>query len=371
MIVGVPKEIKEGEYRVSAVPAIVDSLVAAGHRVLVETGAGRGSGIDDQSYETAGATIVCSREEVYSGADIIVKVKEPFPEEYPLIREGQVIFTFFHFAAGRELTQAMIDTGAVCIAYETIEEADGSLPILTPMSEVAGRMAIHEGAKYLERPMEGRGILLGGVPGVAPANVAILGGGVAGFNAAKMAAGMGANVKVLDVNLHRLRYISDVLPPNVNTIMSDLYNIRMVLKESDLVVGAVLRHGARTPVLVTRDMLKLMKPRSVLVDVAVDQGGTFETTRPTTHTHPVYMEEGVVHYCVSNMPGAVAGTSTYALTNVTGRYILDLANKGWKQALRQSPELMKGLNIAHGKVTLRAIAKLFDYSETSPERAVE
>jgi len=371
MIVGVPKEIKEEEYRVSVVPAVVDSLVKAGHRVLVETAAGCGSAIDDHAYESAGADIVGSSEEIWAQSDMIVKVKEPLAEEFPLIREGQVIFTFFHFAASRELTQAMIDSGAVCIAYETIEEPDGSLPILTPMSEVAGRMAIQEGARYLERPMEGRGILLGGVPGVAPANVVILGGGVAGFHAAKMAAGMGANVKVLDVNLHRLRYISDVLPPNVNTIMSDTYNIRMALREADLVVGSVLRHGARTPVLVTRDMLKLMKPRSVLVDVAVDQGGTFETTHPTTHTHPVYIEEGVVHYCVANMPGAVAGTSTYALTNVTGWYVRDLADKGWKQALREAPGLLKGLNIACGKVTLPAIARLFGYAETPVAQAIE
>lgn len=371
MIIGIPKEVKEGEYRVSAVPAVVHMLSLAGHRVLVETNAGRGSGIEDEAYIDAGAEILPDPASIFKEADMIVKVKEPVPSEYRLIREGQVIFTFFHFAASRELTDAMVRSKAVCIAYETIEEANGSLPILMPMSEVAGRMAIQEGAKYLERPMEGRGILLGGVPGVAPANVAILGGGVAGFNAAKIAAGMGAHVKVLDVNLNRLRYISDVMPPNVGTIMSDTYNIRMVLKDADLVVGSVLRTGAKTPILVTREMLKLMKPRAVIVDVAVDQGGTFETTRPTTHANPVYLEEGIVHYCVSNMPGAVAGTSTYALTNVTGLYIFELAEKGWKQAMRDNIELKQGLNIAYGKITLPAIARLFGYDEISADQVIE
>lgn len=361
MIVSVPKEIKEGEYRVSMVPAVVESLVRAKHEVLIESGAGRGSGISDDDYSQAGAKIVSNAKDVYAAADMIVKVKEPIAQEYPLIRAGQVVFTYFHFAASEQLMRAMVDSGSVCIAYETIEEADGSLPALTPMSEVAGRMAIQEGAKYLERPMEGRGILLGGVPGVAPANVAIIGGGISGSNAAKVAAGLGAKVVVLDVNLDRLRYLDDVMPPNVTTIMSNSYNIRMVLKDADLVVGAVLRHGARTPVLVTREMLKLMKPRAVIVDIAVDQGGSFETTRPTTHSNPVYMEEGIVHYCVANMPGAVAGTSTYALTNITGRYVMQLAAKGWKQALRDSRPLRRGLNIASGKVTLPAVAELFGY----------
>lgn len=361
MICGVPKEIKEGEYRVAMVPDVVESLVSAGHEVLVEHDAGRGTGISNDDYIEAGARIVPGPEEVFGAADIIIKVKEPLPQEYPLIREGQVLFTFFHFAASRELTQAMVDSGAVCIAYETIEGPDGSLPVLTPMSEVAGRMAIHEGAKYLERPMEGRGILLGGVPGVAPANVAIIGGGIAGSNAAKMAAGLGANVAVLDVNLDRLRYLDDVMPPNVTTIMSNSYNIRMILKDADLVIGAVLRHGARTPLLITKEMLGLMKRRAVIVDIAVDQGGIFETSRPTTHTSPVFVEGGVVHYCVANMPGAVAGTSTYALTNVTGRYILLLANKGWKRALRENRVLRKGLNIAYGKVTHREVAEFFGY----------
>lgn len=367
MVVGVPKEIKEGEYRVSMVPAIVESLTKAGHEVIVETGAGRGSGIEDADYREAGAKIAQEAKDVFDAADMVVKVKEPLAREVKMIREGQVVFTYFHFAASEDLTRAMVETKAVCIAYETIEEEDGTLPLLIPMSEVAGRMAIQEGAKYLERPMEGRGILLGGVPGVAPANVAILGGGISGANAARVAAGLGANVVVLDINLDRLRYLADVMPPNVTTLMSNSYNIRAVLKDADLVVGAVLRHGARTPVLVTREMLKLMKPRAVIVDVAVDQGGRFETTRPTTHSNPVYIEEGIVHYCVANMPGAVAGTSTYALTNATGRYILQLANKGWKQALADSAALRKGLNIAYGKVTLAAVAELFGYEVTPVE----
>jgi alanine dehydrogenase len=370
MIVGVPKEIKEGEYRVAAVPAIVESLVKLGHEVVVESGAGRGSGVADESYTEAGARVVQQAQEVFAAADMVVKVKEPLPSEHSMIREGQVIFTFFHFAASAELTRSMVDSGAVCIAYETIEEPDGSLPILTPMSEVAGRMAVHEGAKYLERPMEGRGILLGGVPGVAPANVAIIGGGVAGSNAAKMAAGLGANVTVLDINLDRLRYLDDVMPANVRTIMSDTYNIRMVIRDSDLLIGAVLRHGARAPVLVTREMLRSMKPRSVLVDIAVDQGGIFESTRPTTHTTPVFVEEGVVHYCVANMPGAVAGTSTYALTNSTGRYILQLANRGWKKAMRESLPLKRGLNIACGEVVQPEVAELFGYEKADADSEI-
>lgn len=370
MIVGVPKETKEGEYRVAIVPAIVESLVKNGHKVLIEAEAGRGSGVSDEAYMEAGATMLDRPEDIFASADMIVKVKEPIPSEYPLIRENQILFTFFHFAASEELTRAMVGSGAICIAYETIEEDDGSLPILTPMSEVAGRMAVQEGAKYLERPMEGRGILLSGVPGVAPANVAVIGGGVSGSNAAKMAAGLGANVTVLDVNLDRLRYLDDVMPPNVRTIMSDSYNIRMVLRDSDLVIGAVLRHGARTPVLITREMLRLMKPRSVLVDIAIDQGGIFETSRPTTHANPVFVEEEVVHYCVANMPGAVAGTSTYALTNSTGRYIVELANKGWEKAMIENKLLRGGLNIASGKVVLAEVADLFGYERVDQENLI-
>lgn len=365
MIVGVPKEIKQGEYRVSIVPAIVESLVKAGHEVVIEAGAGRGSGIEDADYTEAGAKIVGGPAEVFGAADMIVKVKEPLESEYKLIREGQVVFTYFHFAASESLTRGMVGTKGVCIAYETIQE-NGKLPLLVPMSEVAGRMAIQEGAKFLERPMEGRGILLGGVPGVAPANVVVLGGGVAGANAARTAAGLGANVFVLDINIDRLRYLADVMPSNVTTIMSNSYNIRKVIKDADLVVGSVLRVGAKTPVLVTREMLKLMKPRAVIVDIAVDQGGSFETTKPTTHAKPVFMEEGIVHYCVANMPGAVAGTSTYALTNATGKYMLELANKGWKKALKENEGLKKGLNIAYGKVCLPAVAELFGYETTCP-----
>ena len=361
MIVGIPKEVKVEEYRVSAVPAIVEALTHAGHQVIVETGAGRGIGISDGEYMEAGAKIAATPAEVYGAADMIVKVKEPMPQEYPLIRSGQVLFTYFHFAASETLTKAMVDSGAVCIAYETIEEHDGSLPLLTPMSEVAGRMSIQEGAKYLERPMGGRGILLGGVPGVAPANVVIIGGGVAGTNAAKMAAGMGANVIVLDINIDRLRYLDDTLPANVTTLMSNPYNVRSAVREADLVVGAVLRPGAKAPVVVTREMLKQMKPMAVMVDIAVDQGGCFETTRPTTHKEPVFTEEGILHYCVANMPGAVASTSTYALTNATAPYTLQLANKGWKNALMENPGLRKGLNVAFGKVTLADIADLFGY----------
>jgi alanine dehydrogenase len=370
VIIGIPKEVKVGEYRVSAVPAAVEVLVSDGHEVIVETGAGAGVDISDADYVEVGAKIARSPEEVFGAADVIVKVKEPVSQEYPLIREGQVIFTFFHFAASEELTRAMVERGAVCIAFETIEEPDGSLPVLTPMSEVAGRMAIQEGAKYLERPMEGRGVLLGGVPGVAPANVVIIGGGVAGSNAARTAAGMGANVVILDIDLDRLRYLAEVMPANVTTLMSNSYTIRSALREADLLVGAVLRHGARTPVLVSREMLKLMKPRAVIVDVAVDQGGVFETTRPTTHAAPVFIEEGIVHYCVANMPGAVARTSTYALANVTWPYLQQLAKKGWKQALRDNPALRKGLNIAYGKVVIPAVAELFGYEAVSAENVL-
>lgn len=370
MIIGIPRETKEGEYRVSAVPAVVEPLVGAGHRVLVETSAGRGCGIADADYTRAGAEIFPAASDIYAAADMIVKVKEPLPEEYPLIRAGQIVFTFFHFAASRELTEAMLRSGAVCIAYETIEEDGGRLPILTPMSEVAGRMAVHEGAKYLERPMQGRGILLGGVPGVAPANVAILGGGVAGSNAARMAAGLGANVWVLDISLDRLRYLSEVLPPNVTTLMSNTFSIRSCLRDADLVIGAVLRHAARTPVLVTREMLRLMKPRAVVVDVAIDQGGVFETSRPTTHAQPIYIEEEVVHYCVTNMPGAVAGTSTYALTNATAPYVLEIAGKGWRDALSENAALRRGLNIAAGRVVRPEVASVFGYEPLTAEDAL-
>ena len=359
MVIGIPTEIKLGEYRVAILPIGAEVLTRAGHKVIIQKDAGTGSGIFDEEYAKAGAEIVASPEEVYSKSDMIVKVKEPLPEEYCLIKEGMIIFTFFHFAANRELTEQMVSRGAVCIAYETIQLANGSLPILTPMSEVAGRMAIQEGAKYLEKPMMGRGILLGGVPGVAPANVVILGGGIVGTNAAKVAAGFGAQVTIMDINLDRLRYLDDIMPENVVTLMSDAHNIRNKIKEADLLVGAVLVPGSLTPRLITREMVKTMKPGSVIVDVSVDQGGCIETTRPTTHSEPTFVEYGVVHYCVTNIPGAVGRTSSYALCNVTLSYILELANEGWNAALKENPALLKGLNIAHGKITFKPIAKEF------------
>jgi alanine dehydrogenase len=370
MIVGVPKEIKDNEYRVALVPSGAETLVEDGHTVLVEAGAGLGTAIEDDEYAEAGAKVVATPAEVFAQADMILKVKEPLPAEYDLLRPGQIIFTYFHFAASEELTRAMVERGVICIAYETIQLPDGTLPLLTPMSEVAGRMAIQEGAKYLERPMEGRGILLAGVPGVPPANVVILGGGVVGANAAKIAAGFGANVYLLDVNMERLRYLDDIMPPNVTTIFSNRLNIRRLLPDADLVIGGVLRRGAKAPVLVNREMLKLMKRGAVVVDVAVDQGGCFETTHPTTHSHPTYIVEGVVHYCVANMPGAVAGTSTYALTNETFAYARQLANKGWKQALRENRALLLGLNIARGKVTFADIAEQFDITYTPAEELI-
>ena len=367
MIIGVPTEIKNNEYRVAMVPAGVEMLTDEGHVVLVETGAGMGTSIEDIEYEAAGATIVESAREVFHRADMIMKVKEPMPDEYALIRPGQIIFTYFHFAASEELTHGMMESQAVCVAYETIQLPDKTLPLLTPMSEVAGRMAIQEGAKYLERPMVGRGILLGGVPGVPPANVVILGGGIVGANAAKIAAGFGANVYILDINMERLRYLDDIMPANVTTIFSNRLNILRLLPDADLVIGGVLRRGAKAPVLVNREMLKAMKRGAVIVDVAVDQGGCFETTRPTTHSEPTYMVEGVVHYCVANMPGAVAGTSTYALTNETLPYIRRLANRGWKAAMRDNPALRMGLNMADGKVCLREIAEQFNIAYTPVE----
>lgn len=360
MTIGVPKELKQDEYRVSMVPAGVEALTQAGHRVLVEAGAGLGTSLADEEYAAHGAEIVADAAEIWRQADLIVKVKEPLPEEFPRVRPGQVVFTYFHFAADEELTHAMLEKGCVCIAYETIQDDDGQLPLLTPMSEVAGRMAIQEGAKYLERPQEGRGILLSGVPGVPPANIVIIGGGVVGTNAAKIAAGIGALVTILDVNLERLRYLDDVMPQNVFTLFSNAVNLRRMLREADLLIGAVLIRGDRAPVLVTRQMVASMKPGAVIVDVAIDQGGCVETIRPTTHRHPVYIEEGVVHYGVTNMPGAVAGTSTFALTNVTLPYVQRLANRGWRQALRESRALRQGLNLAEGHVVLDALAELYD-----------
>jgi len=370
MIVGIPKEIKPGEYRVAILPIGVKTLNLSGHRVIIESGAGTGSGISDDEYKEAGAEIFEGPEKVYGDSDIVIKVKEPLPEEYDLIKEGLIIFTFFHFAANKNLTMQMINRKAICIAYETIQLENGSLPILTPMSEVAGRMAIQEGAKYLEKPMMGRGILLGGVPGVAPANVLILGGGTVGNNAAKVAAGFGAQVTIMDINLDRLRYLDDIMPRNVVTLMSDSYNIRDKIKEADLLIGAVLVPGRLTPRLISKDMVATMKPGAVIVDVSVDQGGCIETTRPTTHSDPTYVEYGVVHYCVTNIPGAVGRTSSYALCNVTLPYLLDLANKGWKKSLKENLALMKGLNIAQGKVTFQAVAEEFGLEYYAPEKLI-
>ena len=365
MIIGVPKEIKNNENRVGVTPAGVVELVRNGHTVYVQATAGEGSGFTDEMYTQAGATILPSIEEVYGIAEMIIKVKEPIESEYNLIKEDQLLFTYFHFASYEPLTHAMIKQKAVCLSYETVERADRSLPLLVPMSEVAGRMSIQEGAKYLEKPLKGRGILLGGVPGVRPAKVMILGGGVVGTNAAKMAAGMGADVTILDTNLARLRYLDDIMPANVNTFMSNEYNIRELLPTHDLIIGAVLIPGAKAPHLITRDMLKEMRPGTVVVDVAVDQGGCIETCKPTTHENPTYIIDDVVHYCVANMPGAVPYTSTLALTNATLPYAIQLANKGWKKACADSNELKLGLNVVQGKVVYKGVAEAFnlDYTE--------
>ena len=359
MIVGVPKEIKEDEYRVAMLPVGAEELSSLGHTVLIESGAGQGSGIADAQYASAGATMVGDASEIWARADLIVKVKEPQPAEWPHLRPGQIVFTYFHFAADEPLTRAVLESGITAIAYETLRDARGSLPLLTPMSEVAGRMSIQEGAKYLERPQEGRGILLAGVPGVAPAEVAILGGGIVGSNAAKVAAGLGANVYILDINLDRLRYLDDIMPPNVTTLYSDRHTILETIQRADLVIGAVLITGARAPRLVRRDDLDRMKPGSVIVDVAIDQGGCIETSRPTTHRQPTYVVEGVVHYCVTNMPGAVGRTSTYALCNVTLPYVLQLADNGWRTLAAANPGVAEGINIDAGRVTNRAVAATF------------
>src|SRR5262245_47608714 len=359
MLIGVPKEIKLDEYRVAMLPVGVEELRRAGHKVLIEASAGIGSGIPDAEYAAEGAEIVATPKEIFDRADLIVKVKEPLPPEYPLIRAGQTLFTYFHFAADRSLTEAMLKSGATCLAYETLSDAQGRLPLLTPMSEVAGRMSIQEGAKYLERPQMGRGILLAGVPGVAPAHITILGGGVVGANAAKIAAGFQADIAILDVNMDRLRYLDDIMPPNVNVLYSDRHTIRQQLRLADLVVGAVLIPGAKAPRLISRADLKLMKPGSVIIDVAIDQGGCVETSRPTTHSDPTYLEEGVLHYCVTNMPGAVGRTSTFALCNVTLPWVMLLARLGIEPALAQSPPLMSAGNIHRGRVTNEAVAETF------------
>lgn len=366
MIVGVPREIKTHEYRVGLRPVGAEELIRRKHRVLVETHAGEGSGIDDDAYASVGAEIVDRREEIYARADMIVKVKEPLAEEWPLMREGQAVFTYFHFAADRALTMAVLKTKSVAVAYETITDRAGRLPLLTPMSEVAGKMSIQEGAKYLERPMMGRGILLGGVPGVEPANVLILGGGIVGTNAAKVAAGLGASVIIMDVNTDRLRYLDDVMPANVHTVYSDRHTIARHLRTADLVVGAVLIPGARCPVLITREHLSIMPRNAVIVDVGVDQGGCCETIHPTTHDDPTYMVDDVVHYGVANMPGAVGRTSTFALTNATLPYVLLLADLGYQAAAKADPGLANGINVERGRVTHRAVADCFGLPYEAP-----
>jgi alanine dehydrogenase len=349
MIVGVPKEIKQDEYRVAMLPVGVEELVRRGHTVVVEAGAGLGSGLPDHDYLRVGAELVSSPQEVFARADLIVKVKEPQPTEWPLIRSGQAIFTYFHFAADRPLTDAMLASGAICVAYETLADDQGRLPLLTPMSEVAGRMSIQEGAKYLERPQMGRGILLAGVPGVAPAHITILGGGVVGANAAKIAAGFRADVAILDINMDRLRYLDDIMPPNVDCLFSDRHTIREQLARADLVIGAVLIPGAKAPMLVELEDLRRMKPGSVIIDVAIDQGG-----------NPTYIVEEVVHYCVTNMPGAVGRTSTFALCNVTLKWVLEIAQRGIEQAARDLRPVARAINLCNCEVTNQAVAETFD-----------
>lgn len=359
MKIGIPKEIKNNENRVALTPGGAHALIAHGHQVYIEKGAGVNSGFDDKEYQNVGATILATAEEVFAGSEMIMKVKEPMPSEYKLIRPNQLVFTYFHFAADEKLTKAMIDTDSICLAYETVVK-DRSLPLLTPMSEVAGRMSTQQGAKYLEKPQGGKGILLGGVPGVKPAHVLVLGAGVVGTHAAQMAAGLGARVTIMDISLPRLRYLSEVMPANVDTMMSSQYNIEQILPTVDLVIGAVLIPGAKAPHLITRDMLKLIPKGSVLVDVAIDQGGCFETSHPTTHAEPIYEVDGIIHYCVANIPGAVPMTSTVALTNATLPYALLLADMGWEESCKKYPDLREGLNIVNGKVVNKAVADTFN-----------
>jgi alanine dehydrogenase len=360
MIIGVPKEIKTNENRVALVPAGAEAFVSRGHTVYIEKGAGLGSGFPDESYVAAGAQILATADEVWAKAEMIMKVKEPIAVEWPRMRAGQIIYTYFHFAAAEELTQAVIKSKAIAVVYETVQLPSGELPLLTPMSEVAGRMAVQEGAKYLEKVFGGSGVLLGGVPGVAPGEVVIIGGGVVGINAAKMAAGLGARVTILDISLDRLRYLDDVLPANVTTLYSNRHNILDAIKRADLVVGAVLLPGAKAPHLVKREDLKLMKPGSVIVDVAVDQGGCVETIKPTTHENPTYFVDGILHYAVANMPGGVPRTSTLALTNATLPYGLRLARDGWKKACKEDTALKLGLNVVDGKVCYAGVAEAFN-----------
>lgn len=359
MIIGIPKEIKNNENRVSLTPAGARELTAHGHTVYVQHTAGLNSGFSDEEYVAAGATILPTIEDVYAIAEMIIKVKEPIKPEYSLVRKGQLLFTYFHFACDRELTDAMLASGATCLAYETVVDRNGALPLLVPMSEVAGRMSAQEGARFLEKPQGGRGVLLGGVPGVKPAKVLVLGGGIVGTNAAQIAAGFGADVTICDISLPRLRYLSEVMPKNVKTLYSSRFNIEQELPTTDLVIGAVLIPGAKAPHLITRDMLKLMRPGAVLVDVAIDQGGCFETSTPTTHAEPIFEVDGVVHYCVANIPGAVPCTSTLALTNATLPYAIKLADMGWEAACRADAGLAKGLNVVDGKVTFPGVAEAF------------
>lgn len=367
MIIGVPKEIKNNENRVALTPAGVQEFTKRGHTVYVQSTAGLGSGFSDEEYIQAGASMLPTIEETYAIAEMIIKVKEPIEEEYSLIKKDQLLFTYFHFASHEPLTHAMIKSGAVCLAYETVEKADRSLPLLVPMSEVAGRMSVQEGAKYLEKPMGGRGILLGGVPGVKPAEVIVLGGGIVGTQAAKMAAGLGAQVTIMDISIPRLRQLDDIMPKNITTEFSNEYNIRKAVQTADLVIGGILIPGAKAPKLITRDMLPTMKQGAVIVDVAIDQGGCFETSRATTHAEPIYVIDEVIHYCVANMPGAVPYTSTLALTNATLPYAIQLAEKGWKQACKDSKEMELGLNVVNGKVVYKGVAEAFnlDYTPVS------
>ncbi len=360
MIVGVLKEIKQEEYRVSMTPAGAEILIQNGHKVIVENNAGNGSGFANEMYKEVGCEIVTTPKEIYEKAEMVMHVKEPQPSEYDLIREGQIIFTYLHLAADERQTKALMKSKAVCIAYETIQKEDGTLPLLTPMSEVAGRMSVQEGAKYLEMAQGGLGVLLGGVPGVDPGKVLVIGGGVVGINAAKMACGLGAKVHILDMNLERLRYLSDVMPKNCFPLMSSPAAIRELIKTADVVIGAVLVPGAKAPKLVTKEMLKLMKPRAVLVDVAIDQGGCFETSKPTTHGNPTFVVDNIVHYCVANMPGAVPKTSTMALTNATLPYALEIANKGWRKAMNENKEIKLGANVVYGDITYKGVADAFD-----------
>ncbi len=364
MIIGVPKEIKNNENRVAVTPAGVKELVAHGHKVYVQQTAGNGSGFSDTDYQTAGAEMLPSISDVYAKAEMIIKVKEPIEAEYPLVRQGQVVFTYFHFASELALTEAMLKSGAVCIAYETVQLTDKSLPLLIPMSEVAGRMSVQEGARFLEKPQGGRGILLGGVPGVKPARVLVLGGGIVGKNAALMAAGLGAEVTIADISLPTLRHLSEVMTKNVKTLFSSTHNIEQELPSTDLVIGSVLVPGAKAPHLITKQMLSLMKPGSVIVDVAIDQGGCFETSHPTTHANPVYMLDNILHYAVANIPGAVPFTSTLALTNATLPYAIRLADLGWKEACRKDPALALGVNIVSGEITYKAVADAFNLPYT-------